>query len=109
MAGLAPCGETLTCFVQVTKDKGIGSSVVFFLKTLPQGDTSGQIFGDWVDVRDTSAHHVLALSTPEAGNERISSVARTSIIFVQRIRNHLLTLELCGAQMPLLGKISTTF
>lgn len=32
--------------------------------------------GDWVDVRDSAKHHVLALSTPEAGGERIISSAR---------------------------------
>lgn len=62
---------------EITKARGIGSSPGGFLRTLPAGDTSGKHSGDWVDVRDSAIHHVLALSTPEAGGERISSVADT--------------------------------
>lgn len=60
---------------EATKERGIGSTIGLFLATLPLGDTSGATAGNWVDVRDAALHHVLALSTPEASGERISSSA----------------------------------
>ena len=47
-----------------------------FLSTLPSGDLNGKRVGGWVDVRDVALQHVLALSIPEAGGERIISTAR---------------------------------
>lgn len=60
---------------QVTKEKGIGSSAGIFLSTFPDGNTTGDLNGDWVDVRDAAEQHVLALSTPAAGGERIIATA----------------------------------
>lgn len=62
---------------EVTKEKGIGSTAQMVLGSLTSpngGDTSGQLAGTWVDVRDVAAHHVLALSTEAVGGERILSV-----------------------------------
>ena len=62
--------------LQAPKDKGPGSTPGVFLSTLPSGDLSGKLVGGWVDVRDVALQHVLALSIPEAGGERIISTAR---------------------------------
>ena len=62
--------------LQVPKDKGPGSTPGIFLSTLPSGDLSGNRVGGWVDVRDVALQHILALSNPEAGGERIISTAR---------------------------------
>lgn len=75
-------GDSCSCIAsQVTKVKGVASSLAAFLNTLPEGDTSGEIVDDWVDVRDVAVQHVLALSTPAAGGERIISAARTPSLF----------------------------
>jgi nucleoside-diphosphate-sugar epimerase len=55
-----------------TKDK-LGSTIGVFLSTFAGPDGSGSLAGDFVDVRDTAAHHSLALETPAAGGERIIS------------------------------------
>lgn len=60
---------------QAPQDKGPGSTLKIFLDTLPDGELSGKLVGDWVDVRDVALQHVLALSTPDAGGERILSTA----------------------------------
>lgn len=59
----------------MTKEKGVGSTPGVFLGTLPKGDTSGKLAGSYVDVRDVALQHVLALTTPEAGGERIISMS----------------------------------
>jgi len=61
----------------VSKEKPIGTSAGVFLSTFPAGETSGKLVSDWVDVRDSAKQHVLALSTPAAGGERILSTAGT--------------------------------
>lgn len=38
----------------------------------PQSMTEA-LQGDWVDVRDVAAHHVLAVTTPAAGGKRLIS------------------------------------
>jgi len=62
--------------LQAPKDKGPGTTPGIFLSTLPSGDLSGKRVGGWVDVRDVALQHILALSIPEAGGERIISTAR---------------------------------
>ena len=62
--------------LQAPKGKGLGSSPGIFLSTLPSGDLSGKRVGGWVDMRDVALQHILALSIPEAGGERIISTAR---------------------------------
>lgn len=42
------------------------------MSTFP-GETSGKVIGNFVDVRDAALAHILALSTPAAGGERIIS------------------------------------
>lgn len=49
----------------------MGSSAGIFLGTFPNGVTTGELNGDWVDVRDAAEQHVLALKTSAAGGERI--------------------------------------
>ncbi|KAI0054292.1 NAD(P)-binding protein, partial [Artomyces pyxidatus] len=53
--------------------KSLGSTPGMFLSTLPAGDTSGKLVGDWVDVRDSAKLHVLALESPTLGGERLLS------------------------------------
>jgi len=55
----------------VSGKKDPGTTPAVFLSSFPAGDLSGQIMGDFVDVRDTAALHVQSLITPAAGGERI--------------------------------------
>jgi hypothetical protein len=47
-----------------------------FLDTLPAGDTSGNLSGNFVNVKDCAELHVLSLSTPAAGGKRITVTNR---------------------------------
>lgn len=56
---------------KVVKGTSAPSTVGMFQRTLSPGETSGKVAGDYVDVRDSALGHILALSTAEAGGERI--------------------------------------
>lgn len=62
---------------EAPKERGVGSTPSMFLYSLTTGGVTAGNSWNWVDVRDVALHHVLALSTPEAGGERISSTAGT--------------------------------
>lgn len=60
---------------QATKERGVGSTPGIFLYALANGGNSKGNSWNWVDVRDVALLHVLSLSTPEAGGERILGTA----------------------------------
>lgn len=77
---------TVVLRAQATKERGVGSTPSMFLYTLTNGGTSEGNSWNFVDVRDVALLHVLALSTPEAGGERILSTAGAIVTIILQVR-----------------------